>query len=100
MTSPGRFSLAVVRWLIRLYPREFRDRYGREMEQLVRDAAADGAPLRWRRILPDLLVGAIRERAAASRHRRDADVPHPHLTPPGDRMGTPPRPHDWRPFGT
>ncbi len=65
MRSPSRFSIAVVRWLIRLYPREFRDRYGREMEQLVRDAAADGAPLRWRRILPDLLVGAVRERAAA-----------------------------------
>jgi putative ABC transport system permease protein len=88
MKSPGGFSIAVVRWLIRLYPRDFRERYGREIEQFVRDAAADGRRVPWRQILPDLVVGAIRERAAASRHRRDAYVPEPQFSRRGDRMGT------------
>jgi putative ABC transport system permease protein len=88
MMPPSRISIAVVRALIRLYPREFRDRYGPEMEQFVRDASADTGRVRWRRILPDLIAGAIRERIAASEHRRDVYMAHPHFTPSGDRMAT------------
>ena len=88
MTSPSRVSIVVVRALIRLYPREFRDRYGREIEQFVSDARADTGRVRWRRILPDLVAGAIRERIAVSQHRRDGYLPHSHYTPSGDRMAT------------
>ena len=86
--TPSRVSIALVRALIRLYPREFRDRYGREIEQFVRDASAEAGCVPWRGILPDLLAGVIRERVGATRDRRDAYVSHPHFTPSGDRMGT------------
>jgi predicted permease len=84
----GRRSIAVVRALIRLYPRDFRDRYGHEMEQFVRDAATEVGGVRWRQVLGDLLAGAIRERVAARRPRRDLYAPHSLRPPHGDRMGT------------
>jgi putative ABC transport system permease protein len=85
MTTPSRFSTAVVRVLIRLYPRDFRVRYGVEIEQVLRDAVADG--VRWREVLPDLLLGAVRERIAA---RRPSAIRSPHSSRPphGDHMGT------------
>src|ERR687895_28691 len=88
MKSPRRFSISLVRALIRLYPAEFRERYGAEIEQFVRDAAAESGRVRWRHILPDLVIGAIRERAAARRLHRDAYLPQSQLPPHGDRMGT------------
>jgi len=43
-------------WLIRLYPRRWRDRYGGELEQLVRDLG----PSRFRPVLAlDLVKGAL-----------------------------------------
>ena len=44
-------------WLVRLYPRRWRARYGGELEQLVRDLAGD----RFRPALAlDLVIGAVR----------------------------------------
>jgi putative ABC transport system permease protein len=87
MNAPSRFSGAAARALIRLYPREFRERYGAEIEQFVRDAVADGAGVRWRIILPDLLIGAMRERIAA-RKVSAIRIPQSSRPPHGDRMGT------------
>jgi putative ABC transport system permease protein len=84
--TPSRPAMAVVRALIRLYPGDFRTRFGPEMEQFVRDAVSDGGGVPWRWILPDLIAGAIRERISARRHRRALPVsPHAHHR---DRMGT------------
>jgi putative ABC transport system permease protein len=87
MKTPSLFSVVAVRALIRLYPRDFRIRYGPEIEQFVRDGAVDGAGFRWRIILPDLLVGAMRERIAA-RRLSAIRVPQSSRPPHGDRMGT------------
>ncbi|MDQ3997483.1 MAG: ABC transporter permease, partial [Gemmatimonadota bacterium] len=78
--------MAVARALIRLYPQDFRERFGPEIEQFVRDAVADSLPCR--RILADLVVGAVRERIAARRQRRDVHPPQMQRAPQGDRMGT------------
>jgi hypothetical protein len=92
--APTRLAMAAVRALIHLYPRDFRVRYGAEMEQFVRDAVADartaghGRGVQWRRILGDLVVGAIRERAAAWRQYREVPIPQSHRPRHGDRMGT------------
>jgi putative ABC transport system permease protein len=87
MKAPSRFSRAAVRALIYLYPREFRERYGAEIEQFVRDAVADAAGFRWRTILPDLVLGAMRERITA-RRRSAIGIPQSSRPPHGDRMGT------------
>jgi hypothetical protein len=58
------------RWLLRLYPRRFRDRYSGDMlafyrERVKRDAPSNvGLAAIWVRLLPDLLISACAERIA------------------------------------
>ena len=77
LDGPGRFATTFVRALLRLYPTAFRERYGREVEQLVRTAWADrpasGAerPVAfWASVATDLTIGATRERLATVRESR------------------------------
>jgi putative ABC transport system permease protein len=49
------------RWLLRLYPRDFREEYGEEMSLFFRDRANDGPFRLWIQIAGDLLVHAPRE---------------------------------------
>lgn len=75
----------VYRWLLRLYPAEFRARFSDEMVQLfgdqLRDSRTGGAPAgagrTWLRTLGDLAVTAATERA-----RRDRTVAHSLAAPP------------------
>jgi putative ABC transport system permease protein len=61
---------ALYRALLRLYPREFRARYGDDMAEFYRDrvrahADAPRAVIRlWLRLFPDLITGALSEHAA------------------------------------
>jgi hypothetical protein len=76
----GRFPIRLVRALLRLYPTGFRDRYGREVEQVVRAAWTDRADGRdthqklpvafWTAITADLVVVATRERLETLREWR------------------------------
>jgi putative ABC transport system permease protein len=55
-------SERIYRWLLRLYPREFREEYGAEMAYLYRDRAKDeGALSLWVALVADLLRTAPRE---------------------------------------
>ena len=54
-------SERIYRWLLHLYPREFRDEYGREMSLLFRDRATEGRGTLWLQVLGDLIVHAPRE---------------------------------------
>jgi putative ABC transport system permease protein len=56
-----RRSERLYRWLLRLYPRDFRDEYGEEMSLLFRDRAPDGPVRLWLQIVRDLLLHAPRE---------------------------------------
>ena len=65
--------MSVYRLLVRLYPPEFRRRFGADLEELFRDkqrAAAAGGPLAWClfwvRIIRDALMTAIAERVSPS----------------------------------
>jgi hypothetical protein len=49
------------RWLLRFYPREFRDEYGDEMSLVFRDRAAGGAVILWLQVIGDLLFHAPQE---------------------------------------
>ena len=40
-------SERVYRWLLRLYPRDFRDEYGQEMSLLFRDRQSEGTGRLW-----------------------------------------------------
>jgi hypothetical protein len=79
MNRPEASHERAYRGLLRLYPAEFRTRFGDEMVQLfgdqLRDARAAGAPAgtarTWLRILGDLAVTAASEHA-----RRDRAVAH------------------------
>src|SRR5262249_9074151 len=52
------------RILLRLYPAEFRDEYGREMAQVLRDRIEREPPLRvWFDVIRDLLITSPKERA-------------------------------------
>jgi hypothetical protein len=44
-------------WLVRLYPKRWRDRYGAELEQLIRDVRPSGSR---RTLAVDLIKGAVR----------------------------------------
>ena len=58
-------SERVYRWLLRLYPREFRDEYGHEMSLLFRARVTEG-PLRlWFQVLGDLLFQAPQQHWSA-----------------------------------
>jgi hypothetical protein len=90
----GRFPIHLVRALLRLYPTRFRDRYGREVEQLVRAAwtgRADGHDAHrkrpvafWASVTADLVVGATRERLETLREwrheRRRRQIAHTHAS--------------------
>ena len=54
-------SERLYRWLLRLYPREFRDEYGHEMSLVFRDRAKSGSLFLWLQVLGDLLFHAPQE---------------------------------------
>jgi putative ABC transport system permease protein len=56
-----RRSERIYRWLLRLYPRDFRDEYGEEMSLVFRDRAPDGPVRLWLQVLRDLVFHAPRE---------------------------------------
>jgi hypothetical protein len=67
---------AIYRASLRLFPRSFRDEYGDDLLQLVRDRRAelDGRPrtalaVFWLRAFADLLTESVAERATARSHR-------------------------------
>lgn len=51
----------IYRWLLRLYPRDFREEYGDEMSQLFRDRRREGTVALWIQIAGDLIFHAPRE---------------------------------------
>ena len=54
-------SERIYRWLLRLYPRDFRDEYGHEMSLLFRARAHDGSLRLWFQVLGDLVFHAPHE---------------------------------------
>lgn len=54
-------SERIYRWLLRLYPGDFRDEYGQEMSLLFRARATDGYLRLWLQVLGDMLFHAPRE---------------------------------------
>ena len=54
-------SERLYRWLLRLYPRDFRDEYGEEMSLLFRARSSDGSVRLWLQILGDLVFHAPNE---------------------------------------
>ena len=63
--------------LVALYPREFRDKYGSDMVQLVRDTCEDESPWRvWLRVVVDLAI-SIPTQHLETHMRRSTS----HLTP-------------------
>jgi predicted permease len=54
-------SERLYRWLLRLYPRDFRDEYGQEMSLLFRARAEGGAGRLWLQVLGDLVFHAPQE---------------------------------------
>src|SRR5204863_6996463 len=66
--STGVRGERLYRALLRLYPREFRDRYSSDMLAFYRERIQHDAPSRaqfaaiWSRLLPDLLLSACAER--------------------------------------
>jgi hypothetical protein len=55
------------RWLLRLYPRDFRDEYGEEMSLLFRARGSDGLVRLWLQVLGDLIFHAPREHWSATK---------------------------------
>ena len=56
-----RRSERLYRWLLRLYPREFREEYGEEMSLLFRDRRSEGSSRLWLQVLGDLVFHAPKE---------------------------------------
>jgi putative ABC transport system permease protein len=56
-----KWSERVYRWLLCLYPRDFRDEYGQEMSLLFRARTADGPGRLWLQVLGDAVFHAPRE---------------------------------------
>jgi predicted permease len=54
-------SERIYRWLLHLYPRDFRDEYGQEMSLLFRARAANGSVSLWLQVLGDLAFHAPKE---------------------------------------
>jgi putative ABC transport system permease protein len=54
-------SERIYRWLLRLYPRDFRDEYGQEMSLLFRARSSEGSVRLWLQILGDLVFHAPNE---------------------------------------
>ena len=53
-----------LRFLLRLYPRRFRDEFGEELSLVFRDAWRSSSPAARARLVLDLVVGGVRERLA------------------------------------
>lgn len=51
----------IYRWLLHLYPRDFRDEYGQEMASYFRERTSGGTGAIWLQILHDLVAHAPRE---------------------------------------
>jgi putative ABC transport system permease protein len=60
-------SERIYRWLLRLYPSDFREEYGQEMSLLFRDRATDGFVRLWLQVLGDLILHAPREHWATTK---------------------------------
>ena len=56
--------------LVRCYPRGFRERYGVEMQEFYRDALREHGARAWMHAVPDVLLGAVRERCSHPESRR------------------------------
>src|SRR5262245_7812763 len=63
------WSLRCYRLLLRIYPREFRNEFGAQLDQSFRDISRDesrrglwGLAMLWMRVLPDLAYSAIASR--------------------------------------
>jgi putative ABC transport system permease protein len=54
-------SERIYRWLLRLYPRDFRDEYGEEMSLLFRARGSDGVVRLWLQVLGDFVFHAPQE---------------------------------------
>jgi len=54
-------SERIYRWLLRLYPRDFRDEYGQEMSLLFRARTSEGFVRLWLQVLGDLVFHAPKE---------------------------------------
>jgi len=54
-------SERLYRWLLRLYPREFRDEYGEEMSLVFRNRASEDSRRLWLQVLGDLVFHAPHE---------------------------------------
>ena len=69
--TPGRspdVTRRIIRALLRLYPAEFRARFGREIEQVVwtsrLERPNDSAMAFWLSVVTDVAAGAVRERVS------------------------------------
>lgn len=56
-----KISERLYRWLLRFYPREFRDEYGDEMSLVFRDRTAEGRIRLWLQVLGDVIFHAPQE---------------------------------------
>ena len=61
-------SERVYRWLLRLYPRDFRDEYGEEMALLVRARHGESSWTLWLQIFSDLAFHVPREHWSTTKH--------------------------------
>jgi putative ABC transport system permease protein len=61
-------SERIYRWLLRLYPRDFRDEYGHEMALLFRARISEGSVRPWLQVLEDLLFHAPKEHWSTLKH--------------------------------
>ena len=74
--SPRRLGDRVYRWLLVVYPAEFRRRYGHDMVEMFRDARRDSPPgpwsaaKRWTKACRDLVANAAIMRFGDRRSRR------------------------------
>ena len=83
--SEHRFSRAAYRLLLRTYPREFRERFARDLEiDFLEMARARGAASAWRRALTDLFRSVpLTTSDAAAERARTARIGGP-IGPPGE----------------
>ncbi|MDB4877768.1 MAG: permease [Gemmatimonadetes bacterium] len=98
MTHADRHTAArgerLYRALLRLYPPPFRHRYAEDMAEFYRDRvrgearSAPAAARLWMRLVPDLVMSALAERAAylADRTRYGSPALDPHLHRPEESM--------------
>src|SRR5215510_3141943 len=56
-----KLSERIYRWLLHLYPRDFRDEYGEEMSLLFRDRTSEASIRLWLQVLRDVVCHAPKE---------------------------------------